>query len=91
MNPYVDTHISENEWLRSFNTNLDNSELIWHRDRKDRTIFVMSGDNWRFQRENELPELLVPGKIFNVEKMVYHRLIMGTNNLILKIKERDFL
>ena len=29
-------------------------ELVWHRDKRDRKIRVISGVGWKFQRDNEL-------------------------------------
>lgn len=74
--------------LREFQHDVDEGELIWHRDKSDREIAVMSGFNWKLQMDNELPEELKQGRVYHINKMVYHRLIKGSGKLLLKIKEK---
>ena len=74
--------------LREFQHDVDEDELIWHRDKSDREIAVMSGFNWKLQMDNELPEELKQGRVYHINKMVYHRLIKGSGKLLLKIKEK---
>ena len=38
--------------LREFQHDVDEDELVWHRDRSDREIAVMSGFNWKLQMDN---------------------------------------
>ena len=63
------------------------NENIWHRDKRTRDIEVVSGDGWHLQMDNKLPEELREGKTYRIPKMEYHRVIKGTNELVLKIKE----
>ena len=86
VNPYIDKYI-DNEIVRYFSESVDDEELIWHRDKKTRDIEVVSGDGWQLQMDNELPEDLKKGKIYRIPKMEYHRVIKGTSQLVLKIKE----
>lgn len=79
----------DNEWYRVFDHNLENDELVWHRDRKTREIEVMCGDGWEFQRDNEIPFNINTSSKFTIEAMVYHRLIKGHTPLVIKIKEQD--
>ncbi len=48
---------------------------------------MVSGDGWQLQMDNKLPEELREGKTYRIPKMEYHRVIKGTNKLVLKIKE----
>ena len=46
---------SDNDNIRTFSYDVDDDELIWHRDKNSRTVEVLSGVDWKFQRDNELP------------------------------------
>lgn len=70
---------------REFKSDVDENDLVWHRDKRDRTIESMHITDWMIQFDNELPQI-VEGTI-DIPKEVYHRLIKGTGNLTLKIKE----
>ena len=65
VNPYTDFSISsndkyiDNKLVRYFSENVDEEELIWHRDKKTRDVEVVSGDGWQLQMDNELPEELI--------------------------------
>ena len=72
-----------------FNFDVEDKELIWHRDKLDRKIKVVSGVNWKLQMDNELPEVLKVGNEYNIPKMVYHRLHKGEGRLIIDIKEYE--
>jgi hypothetical protein len=56
---------------------------MWHRDREDRIIESIGKTDWLIQIDNELPKE-INEKIF-IPMGVYHRLIKGTNNLIIKL------
>lgn len=84
---YSQTNISENKFVRTFTVDSDSSELVWHRDLKDRIVNVINGGGWKFQLENELPIDLVNGLIIKIDKEVYHRIIKGYDNLIIIIEE----
>ena len=87
--PYTDTDRVSNTFTRVFECNLDNEELVWHRDRKDRLVKVKSGVEWQLQMDDELPVELLSNHIYFIEAKRYHRLIKGTGNLILEIKEDE--
>ena len=72
---------------RTFCSDVNEEELVWHRDHKDRFVRVKEGTGWKLQYDNELPIDLEPGKIYFIEKMTYHRVIQGEGKLILEIKE----
>jgi len=53
----------------------------------DRVLTDLEGKNWKIQLDNELPITLVSDTNYFIKKETYHRLLKGTGNLILKIKE----
>jgi len=87
--PY--TEVLENDYIiREFSGDVNESELIWHRDKQTREIKVLQGDGWKIQMDNRLPEELEKGNNYYIPKMEYHRLIKGKGNLLLQIKENDY-
>jgi|TARA_B100001059_G_scaffold182740_1_gene183981 hypothetical protein len=88
VNPYTDLGTETNLILREFKEDVDDNELIWHRDKSDREVTVLSGYNWKLQMDDELPEELKHGRVYHINKMVYHRLIKGSGKLLLKIREK---
>ena len=70
---------------RKFTQEVDEEELVWHRDREDREVTVIGDTDWQFQLEDSIPQQL-ENTIF-IPKDTYHRLIKGTGDLDLKILE----
>ena len=87
VNPYVETKTSSHI-LREFDGDVEEQELVWHRDRNDREVAVVEGIGWKLQMDNELPKELMVGKLYNIKAMEYHRLIKGNGTLKLKIWEK---
>jgi len=83
--PFNEEEISKAVYLRTFYENVESGDLTWHRDREDRYIEPTHETNWAFQIDNELPQN-IDKKIF-IPKGVYHRLIKGKGDLILKIEK----
>ena len=83
--PFNEKEISQTVYLRTFYENVESGDLTWHRDREDRYIEPTHKTNWAFQIDNELPQN-IDKKIF-IPKGVYHRLIKGKGDLILKIEK----
>jgi len=84
VNPY--NQIRENNLIvRTFSQNIDDDELVWHRDEKDREVTVLEETDWQFQFDNELPQLLKD--VIFIPKNTYHRVIKGTGELNLQILE----
>jgi hypothetical protein len=83
--PFKQTELRENLVLRTFTMDVDASELVWHMDREDRVVKVLEGNSWLLQMDNELPKKLIEGKEYFIPKMSYHRIFIGTGNLILEI------
>jgi hypothetical protein len=70
---------------RKFTQDIDEEELVWHRDRNDRQVEVLGDTDWQFQFEDSIPQQL-QDTIF-IPKDTYHRLIKGTGNLGIRILE----
>lgn len=91
--PYEDHQIfGTRDWYRIFKQNRINADsptddLVWHRDKCDREIRVVHGNGWKFQSDECLPIELYEGDKIKIKKGVYHRLIMGNDDLVLKISE----
>jgi len=86
MNPYTDEiHILTNDNIRNFTTDVQELDLVWHQDREDRTIEVLEGEGWKFQKDNEIPVgMNVGDRIFIAEGEI-HRVLKGTTDLKIKI------
>lgn len=69
--------------IREFNFNVDQKELIWHKDKEDRIIEAVEDTNWMIQIDNELPKK-IEGKLF-IPKETYHRVLKGNGNLVVKV------
>jgi len=72
---------------RVFDENIDDHELKWHRDERDRIVEVVKGSGWKFQMDNELPKMLKEGDRFKIPSETFHRVIKGNGDLVIKIKE----
>lgn len=82
VNPYTD----EKEF-RTFSCNVDDNELVWHRDKTDRIVTVVEGEGWQYQTDNDLPIELKEGDTLFIPAMTYHRILKGKSDLKIKIKE----
>ena len=86
--PYKE-QIKDNIKYREFDPMVETDELVWHRDRENRTITVLEGKGWFFQMDNEIPKEMCAGDILEVKKMVYHRLYKsGSTPLKISIEEK---
>lgn len=81
--PFTEKSVGNNQYIREFSSDVDTHELEWHIDREDRTIEVIENNNWHFQLDNNLPQLLKE-TIF-IPKETYHRVIKGEGNLKVRI------
>lgn len=86
VSPYKQT-IKNGIKTRKFDQNIDEHELKWHRDERDRVVKIVEGNGWKFQMDNELPITLKEGDRITIPSETYHRVIRGTGDLIIKIKE----
>ena len=87
--PFTENKITENSFIRKFSSDIDDSELNWHMDDEDRSIFVISGNGWMFQGDDALPYPINKGKAFQIRKNSWHRLIKGFGELRLLIVEGE--
>jgi len=83
MRPYKDIEVTDQYIIREFNENIDPIELMWHRDKEDRTVEIIEETDWKVQLENQLPTSM-NFPIF-IPKYEWHRVIKGTGNLKVKI------
>jgi quercetin dioxygenase-like cupin family protein len=67
--------------LRTFSPDVDDEELKWHRDRENRLVEVLEGNDWFLQMDDELPQRLVIGQKYYIPEGVYHRVIKGNDCL----------
>ena len=87
MQPYTNLETTDSYIIREFNENIDPIELMWHRDLENRTVEVLEGEGWQFQRDNELPVELKEGVRILIPKLEWHRVIKGNTTLKIKIYE----
>ena len=83
MNPYKETQIDEQTFIRTFSADTPETELIWHLDREDRIIEATHFTDWKFQFDNELPVSL--NNLITIPKNTFHRIIKGTDDCELRI------
>jgi hypothetical protein len=86
MNPYKDLEVTDLYIIREFSENIDPIELLWHRDNEDRIVEIQGNTDWKFQLEDNLPTSI--NKPIFIPRGMYHRLIKGTGNLLLKIHKK---
>ena len=88
MNVYNEVKLG-NYIYRTFEPDSLEDDLVWHRDKSDRKVLIISGAGWMFQFDNELPVKLNEGETIIIKADVYHRLIKQKNSthLIIRIEE----
>lgn len=87
MKPYKQIQLTESILLREFSSSTNSQELVWHRDKNDRTIMILEGVGWKLQMDNRLPFALTPGEEYYIPSNTYHRVIKGNSNLCVVISE----
>ena len=85
MKPYIEKILNENLSIRQFDNAIDEQELVWHRDREDRIIIPLKENDWKIQLDNQLPINLNPNNPIFIESGQYHRVIKGSEDLIVKV------
>jgi len=90
--PFTEKIIEETETYilvqRDFMSTLIEEELNWHMDEEDRDVFVVEGDGWYLQIENELPKLMQKESIFKIPKETWHRIInKNGTKLIINVRK----
>jgi hypothetical protein len=74
---------------RVFSFDVNEEELKWHTDEKDRLVTILESDGWEFQMENSLPTKMMNGQEIFIPKFVWHRVIKGEGSLKISILEFD--
>ncbi len=84
---YTQEKITQNEFKRILSCNIDSDELVWHRDKHNRLVKIIQAGGWKFQSEDELPISLSNGMELYIAKETFHRVIKGSEDLIILITE----
>lgn len=79
--------IQNNKIIRTFSPEIEENELVWHQDLKDRVVTIVDAGGWFFQREDELPIKLMNEQVLFIPKKSWHRVIKGTTELVVEIEE----
>ena len=77
--------------IREFDPARDDAEYVWHRDKEHRKITVLEGEGWQFQFNGNLPFELKYDHKFEIPQGMYHRIIKGKTDLVLKIEKDEKL
>ena len=85
--PFDQIRISKDSFIRKFSSQIECDELYWHKDKCNRVIKVISGEGWMYQEENAIPVEIFPGSTFSIKKGTWHRVIRGSSDLSVLIKE----
>jgi len=85
--PFAESIVDSSYSIRKFSSGVDELELVWHRDRENRIIEVVSGDEWMFQYDNSVPRKIRAGDVLFINKNEWHRVIRGSSDLIIKINK----
>lgn len=82
--PYKEIVISESSSIRVFKKNSNPEELKWHFDEETRIVDLLEETDWMFQFDDSLP-FKIGKKPITIPKGVYHRVLKGEKDLIVKI------
>ena len=86
--PFVDVDVNENKFIRTFEEDVPEEELVWHRDYYSRTVTVLeSGPQWYFQVDKSIPVGMNEGGEFVIDAKTWHRVLKGAGKLVLEITE----
>jgi hypothetical protein len=88
--PYDEIVVDPYTVRRTFDRYIPNEELIWHRDREDRTVRVVAAEGWYLQMDDSLPFPLVSGGTYEIPRETWHRIIRKNNcgNLVVEIVKK---
>ena len=88
MNAYTEKKIDQNAFERTFSFSTSDEYLVWHRDREDREVSLVEGEEWYIQLDNELPRLLSKDTSCNIPKLTWHRIInKNRSNLVINVRK----
>lgn len=86
--PYIEKS-DNSHFIRTFYEDTPSEELKWHFDDENRKIIPISGDGWKIQIDESLPQDLVTGTEYFIPVDVYHRIIKGKGDLVIKLYKLD--
>ena len=82
-------HYEQINNVRTIHNNIEH--FVWHRDKYDREINIISGENWFLQIQHELPKRMNAGQCMFIRKKVWHRVFCinsnEKNDLVISILE----
>jgi len=84
---YTDRFTGPNTRVRRITTESVDGELTWHRDASDRVVTVLEGSGWKVQFDNQIPFRVRPGDTISVQANAWHRVIPGSGDLVMEIRE----
>lgn len=84
---YREISLAKGGAIRIWDEDVLESDLVWHRDKDTRNVEVMEAGGWKLQMDNSPPIKFEKGMKYNIPKMVYHRLIKGQFDLVLRINK----
>lgn len=84
--PFIQENISDTIKIRTFTEDTDSGELMWHRDREDRLVEIIDSNGWKYQSDNSLPIEMKKGDKIFIPEGLYHRVIKGSGDLIIKVE-----
>ena len=85
--PFTEEQIDRNIFIRTFSTDVDEMDLIWHEDKENRVINVLEGNGWKFQFDEELPIEMTDGLSISIFEGRIHRIIKGEGPLKIKLQK----
>jgi|GEM_PF-2021989 hypothetical protein len=83
--PFEEEFSDKETSIRVFSKDLDSHDLLWHRDDEERKIIVIKSSGWQIQFDNSIPTMLNDGDEMIIKRGEWHRVIMGYDDLIIKI------
>jgi hypothetical protein len=83
--PFIQENLSDNIKIRTFKSDVESGELMWHRDREDRLVEILECNNWKYQSDNNLPLEMKKGDKIFIPKGEYHRVIKGDGDLVVRV------
>jgi hypothetical protein len=83
--PFIQENLNDSVKIRTFKTDVESGELMWHRDREDRLVEILECNNWKYQSDNILPLEMKKGDKIFIPKGEYHRVIKGNGDLVIKV------
>lgn len=87
MKEYTDRFTGPGTRIRRITRESISGELTWHRDETDRMVTVLESSDWRVQFDDQIPFSVKPGDRISISAKRWHRVIPGSGDLVLEIKE----